>query len=143
VESYKNMPTFGQQELRQGLLSTPTPPENACMREPCQVFQKVQLNPKADPTKGFVLLEVLVAMSLILGSWMALVATYQYLALRAAQEDNKRTQLRKEFDAFEISEQVRANANTPLQGMSNESTRMSSRTRAVHVTSKSTPKNKR
>jgi Tfp pilus assembly protein PilV len=108
------------------------------MCELCQVFQRVRLNPK-----GFVLLEVLVAMGLILGSWMALVATYQSLTLRTAQEDNKRTQLRKEFDAFEIGEQVRANANTPLQGMSNESTRMSGRARAVYATSKSPLKNKR
>ena len=113
------------------------------MRQPCQVTQIDPSDRQIDASQGFVLLEVLVTMSLILGSWMALVATYQNLALRAVQEDNKRTQLRKEFDAFEISEQVRANTNTPLQGMSNESTRMSSRTRAVHVTSKSTPKNKR
>ena len=75
-------------------------------------------------------------MSLISGVWMALVGTYQNLALRNAQEESKRTQIRKEFDAFEIGEQLRANNMLSGKDLNNESSRVSGRHRSMHATSK-------
>jgi len=91
---------------------------------------------------GFVLLEVLLAMSLILGSWMTLVGAYQTLTLRMAQEESKRTQLRKELDAFEIGEHLRANDDAPIKGVIDESPRMPGRSRTQHGVAKPTVKNK-
>jgi Tfp pilus assembly protein PilV len=114
------------------------------MPEPHQALRKGLL---ADSDgNGFVLLEVLLAMSLIVGVWMALVGTYQNLALRNAQEESKRAQLKKEFDAFEIGEHLRANtaaAAASSKGLSHESSRVSSRNRAIPVTSKSTSQKQR
>jgi prepilin-type N-terminal cleavage/methylation domain-containing protein len=93
--------------------------------------------------KGFVLLEVLVAMSLILGSWMALVGTYQNLVLRVTQMESKRAQLRRELDAFEIGEHTRVNEVTTSKGLINESPRMPGRSRTQHGATKSSVKNKR
>ena len=106
------------------------------MRQPCQVLQVVQ-------PQGFVLLEVLVAMSLILGAWMASVGAYQNLALRSAQTESKRVQLQREFNAFEMSEHARASIRKNSKGQTHESTRVSSRNRAQHVTSQPTLKNQR
>ena len=117
------------------------------MRQPYQVASKdpfkAQIGFARDLAKGFVLLEVLVAMSLILGSWMALVGTYQNLVLRATQIESKRAQLRREFDAFEVSEQLRVSISTNTKGQNHESSRVSSRHRAQHATSQSTSKNQR
>ena len=88
----------------------------------------------SESSQGFILLEVLVAMSMILGVWMASVATYQRLALNLVQQETKRSQLRKEFDAFEIQEQGRANYNLPSKEMSRESARVPSRHRAMRTT---------
>ena len=82
-------------------------------------------------------------MSLILGVWMALVGTYQNLALRNAQEESKRTQMRKEFDVFEIGEQLRANNMSSSKDLNNESSRVSNRHRSVHATSKPIVKKQR
>jgi prepilin-type N-terminal cleavage/methylation domain-containing protein len=113
------------------------------MCQSCQVPEKELQNPPIDRHQGFVLLEVLVAMSLILGSWMALVGTYQNLILRATQMETKRTQLRREFDAYEVSEQARVNTSTNIKGQNYESSRVSSRHRAQHATTKLPSKNKR
>jgi Tfp pilus assembly protein PilV len=113
------------------------------MCQSCQVLKKELQNPLIERPQGFILLEVLIAMSLILGSWMASVGTYQNLALRATQMESKRAQLRKEFDIFEMSEQARASISTNIKGQHHESTRVSSRHRAKHVTSEPTSKNKR
>jgi prepilin-type N-terminal cleavage/methylation domain-containing protein len=113
------------------------------MRQSCQVLEKELLNPLIERPQGFVLLEVLVAMSLILGSWMALVGTYQNLVLRATQIESKRAQLRREFDIFEVSEQARGITGTNIKGQNHESSRVSSRNRAKHAASESTSKNKR
>ena len=141
------MPTFGQQELWRWLLRAHRPPENTFMCQPCQVTSKdsckAQIGLERDLAKGFVLLEVLVAMSLILGVWMALVGTYQNLVLRTTQLESKRAQLGRGFDAFEVSEQARVSANTNTKGQTHESSRVSSRYRTQHATSQSTSKNQR
>jgi prepilin-type N-terminal cleavage/methylation domain-containing protein len=113
------------------------------MPRSCQVPEKELLNPPIDRPQGFVLLEVLVAMSLILGSWMALVGTYQNLALRATHMESKRAQLRREFAAFEVSEQARVSTSINTKGQNHESSRVPSRHRAQHVTSQPTSKNQR
>ena len=117
------------------------------MRQPCQVVSKdsfkAQIGFARDLAKGFVLLEVLVAMSLILGVWMALVGTYQNLVLRGTQMESKRAQLRREFDAFEVGEQLRVSISTNTKGQNHESSRVSSRHRAQHATSQSASKNQR
>jgi len=105
------------------------------MLETQQTLQKALLADSNSNENGFVLLEVLLAMSLIVSVWMALVGTYQNLALRNAQEESKRAQLKKKFDAFEIGEYVRANINVVSKGLSHESSRVPSRNRTIPVTS--------
>ena len=55
---------------------------------------------------GFILLEVLMAISLVLGAWMTSIAVYQKLSLYLIQQETKRTSLRKEFDKFEHNLQL-------------------------------------
>jgi len=113
------------------------------MPQPCQVTYKYLSDHQIDASQGFVLLEVIVAMSLILGSWMALVGTYQNLALSTAETESKRAQLRREFDAFEVSEQARASVSTNTKGQNYESSRVSHRHRTQHATFQPPSKNKR
>ena len=61
---------------------------------------------------GFILLEVLVAMSLILGVWMSSTHAYQLVALHFIGLDQKRLHLRQLFDTHELQEWTRANALT-------------------------------
>ena len=93
--------------------------------------------------QGFILLEVLVAMALILGVWMVSVGVYQRLALTLIQQESKRAQLRKDSDTFEIQEHSRAHLNLQNQALSYESTRMSGRDRSVRTATQPTIKNKR
>ena len=93
--------------------------------------------------QGFILLEVLVAMALILGVWMVSVGVYQRLALTLIQQESKRAQLRKDSDAFEMQEQSRINLNLPNKALSYESTRVSGRDRSVRIATQPTIKNKR
>jgi Tfp pilus assembly protein PilV len=99
---------------------------------------------------GFILLEVLVAMSLILGAWMASIGAYQGLALRLAQYEGRRSGLRQDFDAYELAERLRANSNqTHLlnppnissKGLMNESSRVPDRNYTLRSVIKSTLKN--
>jgi len=113
------------------------------MPEPRQAPRKGLLADLNGAGNGFVLLEVLLAMSLIVGVWMALVGTYQNLALRNAQEESKRAQLKKEAHAFEISEHVRASITVASKGLSHESSRVPSRNRAIPVASKPTSQKQR
>ena len=57
--------------------------------------------PKAN---GFILLEVLLAMSLIAGAWAGLCNQYQVMALRFVQSQEKRVQIREQINQFEISQ---------------------------------------
>ena len=61
-------------------------------------------------SNGFILLEALVAMSLILGAWLASMNTYQAIALRFIAQEAERVQLRKVLDLYEIQERIRANS---------------------------------
>ena len=51
---------------------------------------------------GFILLEVLVAMSLIMGAWMASANAYQRLALVLGQQESKRSEIRRQIEAHEL-----------------------------------------
>lgn len=53
-------------------------------------------------SSGFILLEVLIAMTIVMGSWMVSTHAYQKLALNLSQQESKRSQLRKEFDSYEM-----------------------------------------
>jgi hypothetical protein len=113
------------------------------MRQPCQVTHKHASDHQIDTSQGFVLLEVLMAMSLILGSWMALVGTYQNLVLHATHMESKRAQLRGELDTFEVGEQLRVRARTNTKGQNYESSRVSRRHRAQHAVAQPTSQNQR
>ena len=93
--------------------------------------------------QGFILLEVLVAMSMILGVWITSVGAYQRLALNLSQQEAKRSQLRKEWDVFEVQEHSRANFNLTGKTLNNDFTRVPSRHRALRTTTQSTFKDKR
>jgi hypothetical protein len=99
----------------------------------------VGLSPK-EMQQGFILLEALIAMSLIVGVWMAMVQIYQGLALRQTKLQAEKVQLRKESDVFELSEHARSNHHGSVK---HESTRVLSRSRAVPSTTQSPLKNKR
>lgn len=90
--------------------------------------------------EGFILLEVLIAMSLILGVWMSMVQIYLGLALRQTQLQAQKTELRKELDVFERSEHARFISTGSVK---NESTRVFSRSRSLPGASQSITKNKR
>lgn len=100
---------------------------------------------------GFVLLEVLVAMTLIMGCWFSSLEAFQGLVLRFSQQEAKKVQLRKAFDAYELAEQFRANGNGvsaysnpsfSLTDLKHESSRMSGRHRPLRPTSQSLAKDK-
>ena len=90
--------------------------------------------------EGFILLEVLIAMSLILVVWMSMVQIYLGLALRQTQLQSQKTELRKELDVFEHSEHARFISVGPVK---NESTRVLSRYRSLPSASQPLTKNKR
>jgi len=94
-------------------------------------------------SQGFILLEALVAITMILGVWMASVEAYQCLALNLAQQEGKRAQLRKESDVFEAQEQHRTVLNAPSKAMSHEPARMSGRNRFVRTATQPAIKDKR
>jgi hypothetical protein len=88
-------------------------------------------------------MEVLVAMSMILGAWMTSVGTYQRIALSLVQQEAKRSQLRKDSDAFEAQEQSKANFNLPSKALTRESARVSSRNRSMRTSTQPSVKDKR
>ncbi len=61
---------------------------------------------------GFVLLEVLVAMTLVVTSWISLGNTYQKLVLSMGQLREKRVQIHQELDQHEISQAKAAKINS-------------------------------
>ena len=92
--------------------------------------------------RGFILLEVLVAMSMILGVWMASVGVYQRLALNLTQQESKRSQLRKDSDVFEMQEHSRTNLHQPYKVLSHESARVPSRNRTMRASAQPAIKDK-
>ncbi|QWE20876.1 hypothetical protein [Polynucleobacter sp. AP-Kolm-20A-A1] len=87
------------------------------------------------PKNGFILFEVLVAMSLILGAWMNFIQSYQALSLKLTQQEKQKALVRKEQDVFE--------SGLMVKGISNEFARMSGRTNYVHAATQSASQNQR
>jgi hypothetical protein len=90
---------------------------------------------------GFILLEVLLAMSLVATSWMALENSFQRLILRLGQLQEKRVQTQKELDQFEMalfSKRLANNEFNYSKGFLNEPAGMSRRShtfsRSSHTT---------
>ncbi|QWE22894.1 prepilin-type N-terminal cleavage/methylation domain-containing protein [Polynucleobacter sp. AP-Jannik-300A-C4] len=79
---------------------------------------------------GFVLLEVLVAMSLIATSWISLGNTYQKLLLLMGQLGARRLQIHQELDQHEIAQATAAKI-VSKESLLNESTRVPRRIRPV------------
>lgn len=79
---------------------------------------------------GFVLLEVLVAMSLIATGWSSLVNTYQKLVLVMGQLGARRVQIHQELDQHEIA-QAEAGKIVSRESLLSESTGVPRRIRPV------------
>jgi len=95
---------------------------------------------KKDIQLGFILLEALIAMSLIAGVWMATAQIYQGLALRQNKLQAHKAQLRKELDVFELSEHSRSKQYGTVN---HESIRVPGRSPSVPSTPQPSLKNKR
>ena len=94
-------------------------------------------------TNGFILLEVLVAMSLIASSWMGLSNIYQGMILRLGQIEEKRVELRKEMDRHELAILTAAQSNNSNQisrKLTDESIGMSRRSRPIPSLGRATHK---
>ena len=90
---------------------------------------------RADPcSSGFILLEVLVAMSLIASSWITIGGAYQQMALRLGKSQEQRAQMKKEADQYELTllaaNQLNREIN-PIRGLVNEPSRVSRRPRHI------------
>jgi len=78
---------------------------------------------------GFVLLEVMVAMSLVAGTLLASVNIHQSLLLRYQQLHTQKIDLLKQRDRFEIDEYQR---NISESVIKHDSSRLSSRSHDLH-----------
>lgn len=94
-------------------------------------------------SQGFILLEVLVAMSMILGLWISSARAYQRLTLTLVQQEAQRSQIRKEFDAFEIQEHSRSSVTFTDKDLNNDFARVPGRHRALRTTTQPALKDKR
>ena len=74
-------------------------------------------------------------MSLMTGSWMTLMQSYQILILKLMQQEQERVRLTKEWNASEFSFVGKA--------INSESSRMSSGSRTLHATAQPTAQIKR
>ena len=92
---------------------------------------------------GFILLEVLVAMSLIMGAWMVSANAYQRLALVLVQQESKRSEIRRQIDAHEYEVYSKAVALYEVGSVRNEFARVSGRNHTLRASSKSSTKGKR
>ena len=86
------------------------------------------------PAEGFILLEVLVAMGLVVSSWMALGNSYQHLILRLGQIQEQRAQIKKELDQHELAIFATMQSNLAIHNSGkglNESSGVSRRSRSI------------
>ena len=84
------------------------------------------------PAKGFVLLEVLVAMSIVAGSWIALEGTYHRLVLRMAQIQVRKAVINRERDQYEVALFTAMQSDKPdTKVVLNEPSGMSRRSRFI------------
>jgi hypothetical protein len=66
------------------------------------ILQSAPTPGSSKQANGFILLEVLVAMSLVASSWMALGNTYQKMVLRLGQLQEQRVQMKHALDQHEL-----------------------------------------
>jgi type II secretory pathway component PulJ len=105
-----------------------------------ETLSLIDLNPQAN---GFILLEVLLAMSLVASSWMALSNTYQGMILRLGQLQEKRVALRKEMNGHELgvlSATQLNNLNQISRKLADESIGVPRRSRLISSPSRTTHK---
>ena len=99
------------------------------------LFEKSPSSLKSNTqANGFILLEVLVAMSLVASSWVGLTNIYQGMILRLGQLQEKRVDLRREMDRHELAILAAAQLNNPNQTsrkLADESIGMSRRSRPL------------
>jgi type II secretory pathway component PulJ len=98
------------------------------------------INTKAN---GFILLEVLVAMSLVASSWVGLSNIYQGMILRLGQLQEKKMELKKEMDQHELAILTAAqsnNANQTSRKLADESIGVSRRSRPIPSLGRATHK---
>jgi type II secretory pathway component PulJ len=92
---------------------------------------------------GFILLEVLVAMSLVASSWIGLSNIYQGMILRLVQQQEKRVELRKDMDRHELAISTATQSNNPnkiSRKLEDESIRVSRRSRPLPSLGRTTHK---
>jgi hypothetical protein len=103
---------------------------------------KLPLKSNTKPN-GFILLEVLVAMSLVASSWVGLTNIYQGMILRLGQLEEKRVGLRKEMDRHELTILTAAqsnNSNPISRKFADESIGVSRRSRPIPSLGRTTHK---
>ena len=82
-------------------------------------------------------------MSLIMGAWMISTNSYKRLALVLAQQEGKRSEIRRQIDAHELEVYSKAVALYEAGSVKNEFARVSGRNDTLRASSKSPPKGKR
>jgi hypothetical protein len=68
-----------------------------------QLILQSARNPSSEQVNGFILLEVLVAMSLVTSSWMALGNAYQQMVLKLGQLQEQRVKMKQALDQHELA----------------------------------------
>ena len=96
-------------------------------------FQKPrQFTYPIDQASGFVLLEALVAMSIVASSWIALEGSYYRLVLKMTQIQVKKVAVNGERDQYEVALFTAMQSDQPdAKVVLNESSGMSRRSRLV------------
>jgi type II secretory pathway pseudopilin PulG len=98
------------------------------------ILQSAPTPGSSKQSNGFILLEVLVAMSLVTSSWMALGNTYQQMVLRLGQLQEQRVQMKQSLDQHELALLATAqskNFSHQSRKSSHEPTGMSRRSRPI------------
>jgi hypothetical protein len=89
---------------------------------------------QVEGVSGFILLEVLVALSLVVSSWMVLGNTYQQMLLQLSQLQAQKERIKKEIDQHEIALLISVqpqNVSQQLRKSLNESVGMPRRSRPI------------
>jgi len=91
------------------------------------IYKAEHLGHLDQSSSGFILLEVLVAMSLIASSWMTLGTTYQQMVLRLGKSQEQRVKMKREADQYEFTVFATSQFNREMnrtRGLINEPSRV-------------------